>query len=239
MNSSSLPREFCPLLFQKALEMIGKSESIYWANVWWILAADYLTFDEVMGDFRKKKYPLDWFRGRKACKDIPGKNNILHWKRNFPHDVYNAEKILHRYMSGKKFLAPEIWEKILAQNKPNIPPPPQKSNGRPHRGWGRSRRIWHLSRCHPSTKWLAHAHHVVAFKTKVLHLKIEKTPIKDTSGKRRFKRVLRFLFVDKRELFALKFSFEEFNLVFFKADQSAWLVLNQPRQRGTFFTLWS
>ena len=74
---------------------------------------------------------------------------------------------------------------------------------------------------------------------KVLHFKIEKTAIKDASGKRKFKRVLRFLFVDKRELFALKFSFEEFNLVFFKADQSAWLVLNQPRQRGTFFTLWS
>ena len=30
-------------------------------------------------------------------------------------------------------------------------------------------------------------HHVVAFKTKVLHLKIENTPIKDTSGKRKFK----------------------------------------------------
>ena len=67
---------------------------------------------------------------------------------------------------------------------------------------------------------------------KVLHFKIEKTPIKDASGKRKFKRVLRFLFVDKRELFALKFSFEEFKLVFFTADQSAWLVLNQPRQRG-------
>ena len=50
-------REFCPLLFQKVLEMIGKSESIYWANVWWILAADNLTFEEVMVDFRKK-YPV-------------------------------------------------------------------------------------------------------------------------------------------------------------------------------------
>ena len=33
--------------------MTDKSESIYWTNVWWILAADNLTFEEVMGDFRK------------------------------------------------------------------------------------------------------------------------------------------------------------------------------------------
>ena len=73
---------------------------------------------------------------------------------------------------------------------------------------------------------------MVVFKTKVLHFVIEITPIKETNGKRKFKRMLRFLFVDKRELFALKLSFEEFNLVFFTADQSAWLVLNQPGQRG-------
>ena len=71
-----------------------------------------------------------------------------------------------------------------------------------------------------------------AFKIKVLHFKIEDTPIKDTSGKRKFKRVLRLLFVDNRELFAIKLSFEEFNPIVFTADQSAWLVLNQPRQRG-------
>ena len=51
-----------------------------WANVCWILGADHLTFEGVMGDFRKK-YPADWFRGEKGCKDITGKNNILHWKK--------------------------------------------------------------------------------------------------------------------------------------------------------------
>ena len=56
---------------------------------------------------------------------------------------------------------------------------------------------------------------MVAFKTKVLHVKIESTPIKGTNGKRKF------LFVDKRKLLAMKLSFEEFNLVFFTADQSA------------------
>ena len=55
--------------------------------------------------------------------------------------------------------------------------------------------------------------HVVVFKTKVLHFKIENTPIKDTNGKRKFKRMLSFVFVDKRKLFAMKLSFEELNLV--------------------------
>ena len=54
--------------------------------------------------------------------------------------------------------------------------------------------------------------------------------MKDTNGMRKFKRMLSFLFVDK--LFAMKLSFEEFNLVFYTADRSASLVLNQPRKRG-------
>ena len=52
-----------------------------------------------------------------------------------------------------------------------------------------------LSKCHPSTQWLARVHHVVVFKTKVLHLKIEHTAIKDTNGKRKFKRMLSFLMI--------------------------------------------
>ena len=51
----------------------------------------------------------------------------------------------------------------------------------------------------------------------------------DTKGKRKFKRMLSFLSVGKRKLFAMKLSFEEFNLT---ADRSAWLVLNQPRRQG-------
>ena len=101
----------------------------------------------------------------------------------------------------------------------------------PFRGWGK-KRIWHLSKCHPSTKWLAGVHHVVVFKIKVLHFKIKNTPIKDRNGKRKFKRMISFLFVGKRKLFGMKLSFEEFNLVFYTTDRSAWLVLNQPRQRG-------
>ena len=70
---------------------------------------------------------------------------------------------------------------------------------------------------------------MVVFKTKVLYFKIENTPIKDADGKRKFKRMLRFLFVDKWKLFVMKLSFEKFKLVFFTAER---LVLSQSRQRG-------
>ena len=131
----------------------------------------------------------------------------------------------------------EVWERILPiQTKSVKSPIPHSPTNvqwscQPFRGWGK-KWIWHLCKCNPSTKWLARVHDVVVFKTKVLHFKIENTPIKDTNGKRKFKRMLSFLFVDKRKLFAMKLSFEEFNLVFYTADRSAWLVLNQPRQRG-------
>ena len=77
----------------------------------------------------------------------------------------------------------------------------------------RNRKPRMKSLCIQGRKWLARDHDMVVFKTKVLHFKIENTLIKDTSGKGKFKRMLSFLFVDKRKLFAMKLSFEEFNLV--------------------------
>ena len=119
--------------------MIEKSESVYRANVWWILAADNLTFEEVMGDFRKK-YPQTGFVGKKLAKICLGKMIFCTETKTIAHHVYNTEKkILHRYLSGNKFLTLEVWEKILTQTKSPIPPSPQKSNDQPHRGWGRSR----------------------------------------------------------------------------------------------------
>ena len=92
---------------------------------------------------------------------------------------------------------------------------------------------------------LGRDHDVVVFKTKVLHFKIENTPIKDTSGKRKFKRMLSFLSVDKRKLFAMKLSFEEFNLVSTRRIGVLGLFwTNQGSEVsedtwGTFRTLWS
>ena len=147
-------------------------------------------------------------------------------EKNIAHDVQWWKNVLHRYMSGKKFLTSERYGKKLFQYK--LSP---LMSCQPFRGWEK-KQIWHLCKCHPSTKWLSRDHDVVVFKTKVLHFKIKNTPIKDTNGKKKFKRMLSFLFVDKRKLFAMKLSFEESNLVFYTADRSAWLVLNQPRQRG-------
>ena len=55
-------------------EMIDKSESIYWANVWCIFMADnyYLTFEEVEWVISEKSILQTDFEGEKACKDIHG-----------------------------------------------------------------------------------------------------------------------------------------------------------------------
>ena len=150
---------------------------------------------------------------------------FLHWKKTSLL-TYNAEKNFYL----QRGLGKNSQTKSVKSRKPQSPTNVQWSC-QPFRGWGK-KRIWHLCKCHPSTKWLARVHDVVVFKTKVLHFKIENTPIKDTNGKRKFKRMLSFLFVGKRQLFAMKLSFEEFNLVFYTANRNTWLVLNQPRQRG-------
>ena len=154
-------------------------------------------------------------------------------------------------MLGKKFLIPERFgKKILPIQTKSVKSPIPHSltnvqwSFQPFRGWGK-KRIWHLCKCHPSTKWLARVHDVVVFKTKVLHFKIENTPIKDTNGKRKFKRMLSFLFVNKRKLFAMKLSFEEFNFVSYTGVGALGLFwTNQSSEVsedawGTFRTLWS
>ena len=97
--------------------MIDKSESVNRANVWWILGANHLTFKGVMaGWFQKKKILQTDFERKKACKEIPGKNNILHWKKYILLMTYNAEKTSYTViiMSGKKFL--EVGEKNTYPN---------------------------------------------------------------------------------------------------------------------------
>ena len=55
------------------------------------------------------------------------------------------------------------------------------------------------------------------FKTKVLHFKIENTPIKD-KWKEKVQKSAQIPFCGH----AMKLFFEEFNLVFFTVDQSSW-----------------
>ena len=61
--NSSLPLGFCPLLFQKALEMIDIRICLLSK---WLL--DFLTFERVKGDFRKKRILHTDFEGRKSWR---------------------------------------------------------------------------------------------------------------------------------------------------------------------------
>ena len=84
------PKGFCPLLFQKALEMIGIRICLLRK---WLL--DFLTFERVKGDIRKKN-PAHWFRGGgggEAGKEITGEYNIIRWKKILIM-AYNAEENL-------------------------------------------------------------------------------------------------------------------------------------------------
>ena len=176
----------------------------------------------VMGDFRKKCL-ADWFREEKSIQMNSWEKSILHWKKYRSWPIMLKTNLTPLYVGEKISNSREVWEKILPiQTKSVKSPTPHSPTNvqwscQPFRGWGK-KRIWHLCKCHPSTKWLARVHDVVVFKTKVLHFKIENTPIKDTNGKRKFKRMLSFLSVDKRHCLV--------NLVFYTADRSAWLVLN-------------
>ena len=78
------------------------------------------------------------------------------------------------------------------------------------------------------------------YKTSVSHFKVKNTPLKDTGGKGRFKRMLNFLLMDKGRLFFTESSFEKFEILI-TADRSAWPVLkrNQAAKflKNTFCTL--
>ena len=127
-------------------------QNVNWSNVWWILGADYLTFEGFMGDFTKNILQTD-FERKKVCDEIPGENNILRWKKYSSSVPYNAEKNSYTVIcGGKKFLTPEVWEKSITSKSP-IPPSPTNIQWscQPFRGWG-MKRIWYLSKCHPSTK---------------------------------------------------------------------------------------
>ena len=202
-------------------------------------------FWEVYGWFQiRKKDPADWFPEEKNVQ----KNS---WEKQYPAlkkillMTYNAEKNLTLLYVGKKNsysrgLGKNYYLKITHTLLPYIRPIVKSTIKGVGKKW-----IWHISKCLPTTKWLARVNQVVLFKTKVLHFKIENTPIKDTSGKRKFKRMLSFLSVDKRKLFAMKLSFEEFNLVSTRRIGALGLFwTNQGSEVsedtwGTFRTLWS
>ena len=85
------PREFCPQLCQTE-QVVGR----------FYIGTDHLTFERVMGDLGKISCRLIW--RRKACKEIPGKNNILPWLKKISLMKYDAEKnFTPLYVAEKNF----------------------------------------------------------------------------------------------------------------------------------------
>ena len=74
------------------------------------------------------------------------------------------------------------------------------------------------------------------YKTSVTHFKVKNTPLKQTDGKGKFKRILTFLLVENGTLFFTKSSFEKFEIheIFITAEGSAWPVLKR-NQAAKFF----
>ena len=92
---------------------------------------------------------------------------------------------------------------------------------------------------------LGRDHDVVVFKTKVLHFKIENTPIKDTSERKKFKRMLSFF--GQTKAFRYEIVFRGIQPCFLHGGWNAWpglFWINQGTEVsedtwGTFRTLWS
>ena len=146
-------------------------------------------------------------------------------EKKFPRDVYNALKKSYTFICQKKNISNSrgLGRKFLPKLNHPYPLPDKIQMGN-HIGGGeeaggfdtlvdviRQQNGWHaFIMWYPASRGpsifptylgrskglCSQGNHVVVFRTKVLHFKIENTPIKDISGKRKFKRVLRFLFVD-------------------------------------------
>ena len=76
------------------------------------------------------------------------------------------------------------------------------------------------------------------YKTSVSHsvFNVKNTPLKDTDGKGKIKRMPSFLLVEKGRLLFTKLSFEEFEIheSFNTADRSAWPVLKRNQAAKNF-----
>ena len=162
-----------------------------------------------MGDFRKKKCPADWFREEKSMQ-INSWEKISCAERNIAHDVR-----CWKNSQTKSVKSP------ITHSPSNV-----QWSCQPFRGWGK-KPIWHLEMS--SINKMAGARSSCgSFQDQSFALKIENTPIKDTNGKRKFKRMLSFPFVDKRKLFAMGLSF----YCFLHGGWEGLACFESTRQRG-------
>ena len=70
------------------------------------------------------------------------------------------------------------------------------------------------------------------FTRRYLDFQVKNTPLKETDGKRKFKRMLSFLLVDRGRLFFTKLSFEEFKFQKISVIGAIGLFWNATKQRS-------
>ena len=140
--------------------------------------------------------------------------------------TYNTKKkVFHRYMWGKKFLTPEVWEKIIISTKSRIHPFPTNVQWscQPFRGLARvlMLRFSRLKFC-------------------ISRLKKRRWKIQ---MKREIQWNAQFPFCGQTKAFRYEVVFRGIKPRFYTADRSAWFVFNQGSEVseetwGTFCTLW-
>ena len=172
--------EFLPSPLESFLPIVSKASR----NDWQIRICQ---LTKCLVDFRGRPFDFwggyGWFQKKMSCRLISGGKkhankflgkNILLWKKYRSWRIMLKKNLTPLYVREQISYSREVWEKILPiQTKSVKSPTPHSPTNvqwscQPFRGWGK-KRIWHLCKCHPSTKWLARDHDVVGFKTKVLH----------------------------------------------------------------------
>ena len=135
-------------------------------------------------------------------------------------------------MWAKKFLTPEVWEKIIISTKSRIHASPTNVQWSCQPFWGLGKkRIWHLSKCHPSMKWLARVVMLWFSRLKFCISRLKKRRWK-IQMKREIQWNAQFPFCGQTKAFRYEVVFRGIEPRFYTADRSAWFVFNQPRQRG-------
>ena len=125
-------------------------------------------------------------------------------------------------MWGKKFLTPEVWKKIIISTKSRIHPSPTNVQWscQPFRGLGK-KRIWYLSKCHPSMKWLARVIMLWFSRLKFCISRLKKRRWK-IQMKREIQWNAQFPFCGQTKAFRYEVVFWGIEPRFYTADRSAW-----------------
>ena len=141
------------------------------------------------------------------------------------------------YVMEKISNSSEVWEKNLPiQTKSVKSPIPHSPTNvqwscQPFRGW-RKKRIWHLCKCHPSTKWLARVHDVVVFKTERFAFQDWKYADKRHKWKEKVQKNAQFPFCGQTKAFRYEIFFRGIQPCFLHGRSEILACFEPIRQRG-------